>query len=148
MKKFFLSFIVLLSGCIGTDVVPDFVEAQIVIQNPIVNLQVGDTFLLNATYLDNTGQPVNEVINWASSDENVITVSQEGLLEGISEGVGTITAQSGEVATSVEIMVSMAATELMNQRVAMIQTTSSYPLSGTAVLAQMASSEPVELLAN
>ena len=133
MKKY-LIFLLILGGCIGTDVVPDFVEPTIIIQNSILNLQVGDSHQLSAIYLDNTGRPAANPITWSSSNEQILSISQEGLATGVSEGFVFITAQSNEVMSSIEVEVSMRATELMNVRTAEIQTTSSYPLSGLATL--------------
>jgi electron transfer DM13 len=69
-----------------------------------------------------------------SSNGQVLTVTQDGVLEGISVGVATITAQRNEVQSSVDIMVSPGETVIMNERIADIMTTSSYPLTGTAIL--------------
>ena len=130
----FFPLLFLIAGCIGEDVVPDFVEPKIIIQNPIVNLQVGDMHTLSARVLDNTGAPVEAEVNWTSSDESIMVVSQAGTIEGISEGTATVTAQSDTLSTTIDITVSMEETEEMNFRTANIQTTSSYPLSGTAIL--------------
>jgi len=134
MKNRLLIFFALFTGCIGTDVIMDFVEPQIIIENTVINLQVGDTYSLSAVYLNNTGQPTNEEILWNSSNEQILTVTQDGVLEGISVGVATITAQRNEVQSSVDIMVSQDQTVIMNERMADIMTTSSYPLTGTAIL--------------
>jgi hypothetical protein len=134
MKKLLGVLVLFLGGCIGTDIVPDFVEPTIVIENSIVNLQVGDTFQLTAVYFDSTGSPTNEELLWSTSDDQVLEVSGDGLIEGISIGVAIITAQRNEMMASVEIEVSMEETEVMNARTADIRTTSSYPLSGIATL--------------
>jgi len=136
----------LLTGCIGEDIISDFVEPQIIIENPIVNLKVGDMYQLNAILLDDTGKPTSGEVFWNSSDEEIMTVSENGLLEGISEGVVTITANSDQIQSSIEIMVSLEETVEMNQRIAEVRTTSSYPLSGTAVLHIESGNSRLELL--
>ncbi len=60
---------------------------------------------LSATPLDSTGSPTDQPVTWATSDSTVATVSQEGMVTGVTVGQATITAssqgQSGAAAVTV-----------------------------------------------
>lgn len=68
-----------------------------------LEISVGDIYILNAiVFPENT---TDKKISWASSDERVTTVSDEGLVTGISAGTATITASCGEVSATCEVTV-------------------------------------------
>ena len=55
-------------------------------------LLVGDTVTLAAIYTSAEGERnTNPTVSWSTSDASVVTVSNSGLLTGISEGTATIT---------------------------------------------------------
>ena len=59
-------------------------------------MSLGATVQLTATVLDGNGQPVEgAVVTWQSSDESVATVSVQGLVTAVTNGVVRITATSG-----------------------------------------------------
>ena len=67
------------------------------------NIRIGGTSTITATVEpSNTTYPE---VTWSSSDENIATISPEGVIKGISEGVVTFTATCGSVQASCEIMV-------------------------------------------
>ena len=65
---------------------------------------LGATVQLSATVLDQNGQSVSgAVVVWQSSDDMVATVSDQGLVTAIGNGIVVITARSGSVTTSIEV---------------------------------------------
>jgi DNA/RNA endonuclease G (NUC1) len=71
---------------------------------------VGMNVKLHAIARDAAGVATNAVVSWLSSDPRVATVSQFGLVTGISEGFATITATTDEgVTATAKISVSAAA---------------------------------------
>ena len=60
--------------------------------------EVGRTVQLTATVLDLNGHKIDGVeVTWASSDEAIATVDDQGLVTGIASGTVEITAQSEEI---------------------------------------------------
>ena len=71
---------------------------------------LGATVQLSAAVLDGRGQPIaGAVVEWASSDEAVAAVNEDGLVTAAGNGSARITAKSGDASASVEITVSQAA---------------------------------------
>ena len=69
-------------------------------------MSIGQTVQLNATVLDESGQPVaGAVLTWQSSDIAVAMVNAQGLVTAVQNGVARITARSGNVFESVEVTV-------------------------------------------
>lgn len=95
--------VLVVSSCIKDDFVEDFVQPQIRISSVIDTLGVDSIFTVNATFFNNVG--ANEEVNfdWTSSDESIITVSNEGVARGVSEGDAMITASYLDPATNEEI---------------------------------------------
>ena len=69
-------------------------------------MSLGETVQLNASVLDQNGQPVSgAVVSWQTSDEGIATVSSQGLVTAVSNGTATITARSGSVSSSAMVTV-------------------------------------------
>lgn len=82
----------------GTDIQPG--EFTIRINVSSITLQTGNTYQLNATTSEEAA------VSWSSSDESVATVSQNGLVTAIKEGLATIHATSNGKSVSCEVTVS------------------------------------------
>jgi len=121
-------------SCIGTDVVDDFVEARVSIDNPVTSLKAGDSYQFRATYLNNVGLPEETTFLWMSSDESILEIDNDGLAVGINMGDAAITATAKGVSSSSELMVSDTTIGAITERTAELKTVSSYPLSGNAIL--------------
>jgi hypothetical protein len=68
---------------------------------------LGETGELTAAVLDEDGEEIpNATVTWSSSDEEVATVDEDGVVEAVGEGSATITAVSGEVEGTAEVTVS------------------------------------------
>ena len=80
-----------LSSCIENDFIEDFVQPELRITSTIDSLNVDSTFTFDASFFNNIGQNEDVDLDWSSSDESVVTVSDEGVARGIGEGDATIT---------------------------------------------------------
>ena len=69
----------------------------------IKDLKIGETVKLTATV-----EPENatdQTVTWSTSDEEVVSVDQEGNVTGVAAGTATITATAGEMSATCEITV-------------------------------------------
>ncbi len=82
------------------------VEAiEIVPSNP-QSIERGEELQLEVNAFDLDGEPLESpVVEWWSSDSEVVSVDEVGLVEGVGVGEATVTAQLGELEASVEIRV-------------------------------------------
>ena len=95
----------------GVDVTVMQSAGSIVIAPEMATLMsLGETVQLTATVLDGNGQPVDgAVVIWQSSDEAVATVSSQGLVTAVSNGVARITVTSGGASSGVDVTVMQSA---------------------------------------
>ncbi|GAB4247860.1 MAG: hypothetical protein Tsb0034_27180 [Ekhidna sp.] len=141
MKKLTLIALVL-TGCIGEDVVSDEVSAEVRITNPLSNLEVNDSFQFEYMFLDNVGsEAMPEQITWSTADADVAIINQEGLVTGISTGQAeiTLTAILDNLLADITIMFSVSNSPTMQfdgSRSGTVNTTTSYDLMGDFTLTQ------------
>ncbi|MBO4415561.1 MAG: hypothetical protein J5824_06215 [Lachnospiraceae bacterium] len=75
------------ANCAAVDITPSTVD----------ELEIGETISLTGTMYNKAGKAlvkgvsVTDTIKWASSDENIVTVSDNGVVKAIGEGTATIT---------------------------------------------------------
>jgi len=70
--------------------------------------EIGATAELTATVLDEEGVEVEAaVVTWTTSDAGVASVSEDGVVEAMGEGVATITAAFGETSGTAEVTVEL-----------------------------------------
>jgi len=142
-----ISFILILAilmfqSCIGDDVIMDEVDPVIRIQNPIDSIGLNTTYRFEFMYLNNVGQ--EEIVNpeWSSSDNDVATIDQNGLLQALAIGNTDISVNYNNgtdiISASKTIYVRDTTTipEVMMERSGTITTTSSYLLEGDFTLAE------------
>lgn len=127
----------LLSSCIGDDIIADEVPEQLRITNKIDSLRLGDSYQFEVMFFNNIGQQEEQTVSWSTSNANVISVTQTGLVTGLQEGSATITASvtlpdKAPVEEAFEIVVADQTTEVeeTSNRSGSIKTTSSYLLTG------------------
>ncbi|MCH5227257.1 MAG: leucine-rich repeat protein [Muribaculaceae bacterium] len=76
---------------------------HIVLNVEEVELKIGETIQLEATVLpENT---TDKSLSWNSSDPNIATVSDNGLVTAVSAGTAIITVTCGEVSSTCEVIV-------------------------------------------
>ena len=89
---FLLAF---LGSCIGEDLVDDeLIPQTLSITAAQTALEIGEQLQLNAAFTNEFGQPDNAVINWSSSDNQIINVNDQGLAQAVAPGQAIITAQA------------------------------------------------------
>lgn len=76
--------------------------ASVSVSPSTASLTVGGTSTLNATLQDASGNTLSgRIVGWSTSDQAVATVSQAGVVTGVSAGTATITATSeGQTGTA------------------------------------------------
>ena len=131
-----LSFI--FYGCIGEDVIEDFVEAELRIDNPISEIQVDTQHTFQATYFNNVGLPENIAVAWSSSNEDILSINENGVATAHSEGsaiiIASVNSQNGliEDQDSIDVKQEEVSTNSeTNTKQGAIITTSGYRLEGS-----------------
>ncbi len=109
MKKIrFLPVIVALAfyGCIGTDIVEEsIVPTDLTISRSVDSLEVGSSFTFQADYFNMFGQKEVVPLSWSSSNTDIVTVTNDGLANGIARGSAYIRANFSELIDSVRVVV-------------------------------------------
>ena len=113
--------------------------------NKIEVMLVQDRYQFEARYFDNTGvnRPVN--FNWSSSDLEVLQIDETGEATASAPGIATITVSANQTMESFNVEVfdpaqvdedsiRMQQQTGNGERVAVLETVSSYQLEGTATL--------------
>jgi hypothetical protein len=144
MMNRFLFFVAIsatlfLAGCIGDDIVEDLIEPRIQVTNPIDSLAVGDEYQFETAFRDELGQTIALDVSWSSDDETIISITEQGLATGISEGSTTLFASANYEGSEVTEVIEVAVGEETvisepTQRSGTLQTTSSYVLQGDFTL--------------
>lgn len=83
--------------------VKEIKPSEIILNKNFVELTIGDSEQLYAEVLP--ANTTNKTIVWESSDSGVVSVSQDGLIQANGIGNAIITATSGEISASCEIVV-------------------------------------------
>ena len=80
--------------------------AQVIIEFDDDTLTVGGTLQLTVTVIDEEGDTLSaQTVSWSSSNTAVASVSNTGLVEGLTAGSATITATVDEVSDTVTIVI-------------------------------------------
>ncbi|MEO9966547.1 MAG: Ig-like domain-containing protein [Reichenbachiella sp.] len=129
-----LTIFIILQGCVGTDVIDDIIEEKIEITTPIASLKVGESYSLMHRYLNNTGMEEDAEVDWFSTDQSVLEVTEDGELTALMSGQSEITVVLRENNQIMDKILIEAAEETVvlstNSKSGTINTTSSYELTG------------------
>ncbi len=135
----FLLSILFITSCIGDDIVEDEVDPVLRITNPIDEIEVGTNYQFMTTYLNNVGIEESTDISWTSDDENILTVSDDGLVTAVAIGSTQLTALAieSDVSTTFPLIVgeSTVITEV-DMRTGTIEPSSFYELDGDFTMTQ------------
>lgn len=131
-------FLFLLQGCIGDDIINDFVPERVQIISTLDTLKVGDSFQLEATFFDEAGRAQSLEINWKSLEPTVISVDNKRIARALKAGLAGIVASaslpvSGKTVADTITVIAGKATVVNsneNQRNGKLNSTSSYVLEG------------------
>lgn len=91
IKHIVFGCLITFSGCIGLDIeepIPETVR----LSNVPNELFAGGTYNLSAIYTDEDGDEVEQTFAWISSNNEIFSVNNEGLLSAHQEGSATLTA--------------------------------------------------------
>ena len=137
MQKLIIALLISsLFGCIGTDIVDDAVPPRVAIKNPIDSLKVGESYLFEAKYYDESGQEVPATIEWKSTNEEIVSISAGGLALALMPGETEIIASFQDASNAILLVSGENTSVVVNARSATLSTVSSYPLDGTVSLEQ------------
>lgn len=139
---FLLLLFVSLTACIKDYVIFDTVDPVVQIAPHPDTLALGDSYLLQARYLNEIGREENLPINWSSTDPAVLEIEADGLATGISMGSASVIAQTTSMGgipvadTTLMVVDEETSTEVPREGIGSLRTTSSYQLEGDFTLQQ------------
>ncbi len=135
----FLASAFLFTGCIGDDLIEDFVEPVLRISNPIDTLGKDDSFAFSTRFFNNIGQEENIQATWTSSNPALVSIDANGVATGLEYGEVTITAtlryQNQSYQEEIKVVVGEATIIVIEpetkEKTGNIQVTSNYVLEGS-----------------
>lgn len=87
-----------LFSCIGTDIVEEIiVDEQLTITSRILTLAIGESYQLEVDFFDALGERGEADVVWTSSDEQIISITADGLATAVSAGDVIVTVVSGAI---------------------------------------------------
>ncbi len=131
--------LILLSGCIGDDLISDEVEPEIRILNPVVSIEVGTTYQFEARFFNNVGiEDPGRELRWSSSETQILTIDDNGLARALALGTTIVSVEtdfgSDIIKENLTVVVSGETVTGGDTRSGVIVSTSSYVLEGSFTL--------------
>ncbi len=77
----------------------------VIVSPTSATIEVGQALQMNARLVDGVGREVPGDVSWASSNNNVASVSDEGLVMAVAVGAVTITATAGAASRGATVTV-------------------------------------------
>lgn len=84
--------VVFIQSCVQNDIIDDKVEEKLSFNTSLQELTIKGTFQYNTKYTNNVGEVQTPTITWTSSNPDVISVSNSGLITALKIGTSIITA--------------------------------------------------------
>jgi hypothetical protein len=137
MRQLFIIILplILLSACIGEDIIVDFVEESVRITNPVDTLGLGTTYQFEAMFTNQVGQTEQATFIWESLDPEIASVTAGGLAEGLALGQAkllcSVDLTNKIITDTIEITVGEKTVSNNDDRTGRLRTTSSYQLEGS-----------------
>ncbi|MGJ8761006.1 MAG: Ig-like domain-containing protein [Polaribacter sp.] len=122
------------------------IDERISINNPIEDLNINNTHQYTTTYTNSSGETENTAITWHSSNTNVLTVSNTGLITAIAPGEAVVTAtvnSSNNTLTTQDTVIVIGNTT--QEKTGTLKTSSSYELRGDFTLKEIPNTNDLEL---
>jgi uncharacterized protein YjdB len=122
------------------------IDERISINNPIEDLNINNTHQYTTTYTNSSGETENTAITWQSSNTNVLTVSNTGLITAIAPGEAVVTAtvnSSNNTLTTQDTVIVIGNTT--QEKTGTLKTSSSYELRGDFTLKEIPNTNDLEL---
>lgn len=86
-----LFLFLILFSCIGEDVIDDYVDPDLRITNPIVNITVGRSYQFKPLFFDESGTKVtNPKLSWVIQPDDLGTIDEEGVLIALKPGAAVV----------------------------------------------------------
>jgi len=143
-----------LTSCIQDDIIDDLVTESLQITNPIDTLAFGESYQLETRFTNNIGQTETPTLQWWSSDETILSVTNTGLLNGVAKGSAQIfvALASNDLPDLIDTLSIVVDEETSivdtGGRSGSIQTTSSYVLTGDFTVTQEGTSLRIDFKDN
>ena len=130
-----ISWSQILISCIGTDILEVVtVEPELRITTPFSSIKVGDEVQFEAVYFNDLGNVEEADILWSSSDNNIITIDNQGLAMALNPGNVLISANFLELTDSEMVEAGGETEELITQRSGTFQGLNNYNIKGSCSL--------------
>lgn len=136
----YLALILLLSyGCIGTDIVEEFISEQLKITSNISALKVGESYQLMAELSKSDGSSREVPVEWTSTDPSIISVQPDGLIMAHMPGKISLIASYQEWKDTLMIEAGSSTVEAPLERTGTFQGVNSYSVNGDFTLSDTGS---------
>ncbi|MBK8501463.1 MAG: hypothetical protein IPL46_04215 [Saprospiraceae bacterium] len=146
--------LLMVSACIGDDLVYDEVEPEVRIMNPIDTIEINTTYQFEAVYLNNVGVEGDlSSYLWASSAQEIISIEQNGLATALKAGTALISVSGldpggKQLRDEKLVVVGNSTVVSSNMRTGSLRTTSSYLLKGDFSLEKISGGVKLSFNAN
>jgi len=146
MKIFFYlsSLLILLTSCIGEDIIADTIPEVLRITSNVDDITINSTEQLNASFFNNIGVQEDVIMLWESSNPNTLSITEDGIIQGVSLGTATVTVSFGDISDEIEISIVEQGEENNNNQIVelsqitgSIGTTTFYDLTGDFTLSEV-----------
>jgi hypothetical protein len=156
MKLYFaaplLLMLLLLTGCIGDDLVFDEVDPELRITTSVDTLGINTDYQFKASYFNSVGIEEAVQVDWTSADDSIISISAEGRAQGLKLGTTMLHASynngKSQLMDSALVTVGMSTVNAPVQKLGKVNTTSSYALTGDFTLTENGDDLVLELAEN
>lgn len=147
-NTFFIATLsILLSSCIGDDIILDTVDELLRITQQASSIAVGESFQFEARFTNNIGETEEGRVIWSSSDETILNIDANGLATGLQQGSASVIAEvplaNGDVLREempIEVSSVTTVVEMPSIRTGEIITTTFYTLEGDFTLEEQGDS--------
>ncbi len=136
----FVSILISLNSCIGDDFLEDARDPEVRITTIVDTLGVNASLQLEYMYLNNVGVEEFIPVDWSTSDDDIAIINNQGLITGVSIGTVEVVAEvnlvEGLISDTISVIVGAETVTNSIELSGVIETTSSYKLTGDFTIAE------------